>query len=61
MLTNRINSFINLPDTKVDLLIKLLNQSKGKLSNKKRENHFEELTKEEVFIIENNYKEIFIS
>ncbi len=61
MLTNRINSFINLPDTKVDLLIKLLNQSKGKLSKKKRENHFEELTEEEVFIIEENYKEIFIS
>ncbi|WP_075603166.1 Fic family protein [Saccharicrinis aurantiacus] len=61
MLTNRINSFINLPDTKVDLLIKLLNQSEGKLSKKKRENHFEELTEEEVFIIEENYEEIFIS
>ena len=61
MLTNRINSFINLPDTKLDLLIKLLNQSKGKLSKKKRENHFEELTEEEVFIIEENYKEIFRS
>ncbi len=60
-LTNRINSFYNLPNSKVDLLIKLLNQSNGRLSKKKKENHFEELTDEDVAIIEEYYQEIFIS
>ncbi len=59
LLTNRINSFINLPDTRVDLLIKLLNQSKGKLSKKKRDAHFEELTEKEISIVEEYYEEIF--
>lgn len=55
-----INDHISLPDTKVDLLIKVLDQNGGKLSNKKREKHFEELTGEEVRIIENAFYDIFL-
>lgn len=59
-LTNAINSFINLSDTRVDLLIKYLNQNKGKLSKRKRQNDFDELTEEEISMIEEYYGEIFI-
>lgn len=59
-LTNKINSYINLPDTKVDLLIKLLNQSQGKLSKKKRLDYFDELSEDEIAIIEEYYKETYM-
>jgi len=58
-LTNAINIFINLPDTRVDLLIKLLNQNKGKLSKRKRQKDFDELSEEDISIIEEYYTEIF--
>jgi Fic family protein len=58
-LTNAINSFITLPDTRVDLLIKLLNQNKGKLSKRKRQKDFDELSEEEISMIEEYYAEIF--
>lgn len=58
-LTNAINSFLNLPDTRVDLLIKYLNQNNGKLSKRKRQKDFEELTEEEISTIEEHYSEIF--
>jgi Fic family protein len=58
-LTNAINSFITLPNTRVDLLIKLLNQNKGKLSNRKRQKDFEELSEKEISVIEEYYAEIF--
>jgi hypothetical protein len=58
-LTNAINSIINLPDTSVDLLIKLLDQNKGKLSKRKRQQNFDELSEEEISMIEENYTDIF--
>ncbi len=58
-LTNAINSFVNLPDTRVDLLIKVLNQNNGKLSKRKRQKDFEELSEEEMSMIEEYYEEIF--
>lgn len=58
-LTNAINSIVILPDSRVDLLIKLLDQNKGKLSKRKRQNDFEELSLEEISIIEEYYAEIF--
>lgn len=58
-LTNAINSFLNLPDTRVDLLIKYLNQNKGKLSKRKRQKNFDELSEEEISMIEEYYTEIF--
>ena len=58
-LTNAINSFITLPDTRVDLLIKFLNQNDGKLSKRKRQNDFDELSEEEISIIEEYYANIY--
>lgn len=60
-LTNLINSSINLPNSNVDLLIKLLNQNNGKLSKQKWESNFSELSDNEILIIENYYREIFIN
>lgn len=48
-----------LPDNKVDLLIKILIQNNGKLSKKKREKEFDELTDWEIASIEESYKKIF--
>jgi len=59
-LTNAINSFTNLPDTRVDFLIKYLNQNKGKLSKRKRQKDFDELSEEEISMIEEYYGEIFM-
>ena len=58
-LTSAINSITNLPDTKVDLLIKVLDQNNGKLSKRKREQTFNELSEEEISMIEENYTDIF--
>lgn len=58
-LTNAINSFLNLQDTRVDLLIKYLNQNNGKLSKRKRQKDFNELTEEEISSIEDYYAEIY--
>ena len=59
LLTNVINSLVTLPDTKVDLMIKYLYQNNGKLSKRKKQNDFDELTEKEITIIEENYNEIF--
>ncbi len=59
-LTNAINSFLTLPDTRVDLLIKLLNQNNGRLSKRKRQNDFDELTDEDISLIEEYYADIFM-
>lgn len=55
-MTQIINMLVTLPDTKVDLLIKFLNQNNGKLSKKKRQKEFDELTDEEIESIEESYK-----
>jgi len=48
-----------LPDNKVDLLIKILIQNNGKLSKRKREKEFDELTDREIVQIEEYFTEIF--
>ena len=58
-MTQLINSYVTLPDTTVDLLIKFLNQNNGKLSKKKRQKEFVELTDEEIARIEEGFLEIF--
>lgn len=59
LMTNFINSVVALPDTKVDLLIKFLNQNKGKLSKNKRTKEFNELNDEEIAAIEAFYGSTF--
>lgn len=60
-LTNAINSILNLPNTRVDLLIKYLSQNKGKLSKRKARKDFDELSEEEISTIEGFYADIFVS
>lgn len=54
-----INSTVTLPNTRVDLLIKLLHQNGGKLSKNKRLKEFEELDDKEIDSIQNTYQSIF--
>jgi len=58
-MTQHINTYLSLPDTKVDLLIKFLNQNNGKLSKNKRQKEFVDITDEEVLSIEENFQSIF--
>lgn len=59
-MTHFINQEMALPNTKVDLLIKLLNQNDGKLSKTKRESHFDgDFTDEEILEIEKFYKKVW--
>lgn len=58
-MTQYINAYLSLADTKVDLLIKFLHQNNGKLSKNKRQKEFEEFTDEEISSIEDNFKGIF--
>jgi len=60
-MTNHINTTVTLPDTKVDLLVKMLNQNDGKLNKNKKNKEFEELTIKEIKEIEEQYSNIFKS
>jgi len=56
---NFIINFIDMPDRIVDLLIRLLNQNNGKLSQPARENEFKALKIEEIELIESKYAELY--
>jgi Fic family protein len=58
-ITKYINNYLSLPDTKVDLLIKLLNQNNGRLSKNKRQQEFDDITDKEVSSVEENFQSIF--
>ena len=58
-MTDYINSYFSLPDTKVDLLIKFLDQNNGKLSKNKREREFEGFSDEEVSGIEEEFRAVY--
>ena len=50
---------IGLADNQIDLLIKLMMQHDGKLSNRKKEKHFPNLNEAEVDILEQKFENIF--
>ncbi|GJM06380.1 MAG: cell division protein Fic [marine bacterium B5-7] len=54
-----ITQYIDMPDRLVDLLIRFLRQSQGKLSKRARRKEFYALTDDEVGRIEGQYAEIF--
>jgi Fic family protein len=58
-MTQFINTYVSMPDNKVDLLIKLLSQNNGSLSRKKRNKEFEELSDEELKMIEKHFQTVF--
>lgn len=55
-----IQEIVDMPDRYIDLLIKLLHQNKGKLSERKRK-HFGQLTEHELSQIEAVFREVFPS
>jgi hypothetical protein len=56
-----INKIVSLPDQKVDLMIKMLQQNKGKLSKAKREKFFDELSELDLKEIESIFNRCFLS
>ena len=56
---NYLDNNFEMPDKMVALLVKYLSQNNGVLSNKKRENDFANLSKDEVNTIEMVYRSIF--
>lgn len=59
LLNNFIKNYIDMPDKRVALLIRFLNQNDGRFSNRARGKEFSALTHKEVQAIENKYAEIF--
>lgn len=58
-LTDRITDFVTMENTRVDLLVKMMNQNKGKLSKRKYENFFSELDEEKIETIQSMYRDVF--
>jgi len=59
LLNDFIKNYIDMPDRLVDLLIRIINQNRGKLSKRKRNQEFSQLTEAEVGAIEHKYNDIF--
>ena len=59
LLDDFVKNYIDMPDKLIDLLIRFLHQSGGRLSNRARSKEFSALTEKEVQTIENKYDEIF--
>lgn len=54
-----LDNFIEMPDRTVDLLIRFLEQGKGKLPDRAKTKEFQALNEQEINAIEEKYKEIF--
>jgi hypothetical protein len=54
-----INNYIDMPNLKIDRLIRFLSQNQGRLSNRARSKEFEALKDEEIHVIESKYSDIF--
>jgi hypothetical protein len=54
-----VGQYLEMPDHRVDLLIRFLDQNEGKLSKRAREKEFEGLTEGEVRVLEEKYTEVF--
>ncbi len=59
LLNDFIKNYIDMPDKLVDLLIRFLNQNRGKLSKRAQDKEFNQITEEEVEVIERKYDTIF--
>jgi len=56
---NAVSSVVDMPNRKLNLMMSLLYQNRGRLSAIKRKSKFPELTKEEVQAIESEFQEAF--
>jgi Fic family protein len=55
-----LDNQVEMPDKTVALLIRFLEQGKGKLSERAKENEFRVLTLTEIEMVENKFKEVFL-
>jgi hypothetical protein len=60
-LTDRINDFLTMENTRVDLLIKMIHKNEGKLSKRKYERFFSDITEERIESILRMYDDVFFS
>ena len=54
-----LDNYFEMPDTTVALLVRFLEQGKGRLSQRAKENEFAALSAQEIATIEHTYQEIF--
>ena len=59
LLNDFIKNYIDMPDKRIDLLIRFLRQNDGRLSKRARHKEFSALTDKEARAIENKYDEVF--
>ena len=59
LLNDFIKNYIDMPDQRLDLLIRFLRQNSGRLSKRARHKEFAALTDKEARAIENKYDEVF--
>jgi hypothetical protein len=55
-----LDDYYEMPDKMVALLVRFLEQGKGRLSERARLKEFQELTQEEITAIESMYQDIFL-
>jgi Fic family protein len=55
-----LTNFVEMPDRLVNLMIRFLNQNKGKFSKRTKSKEFSVLTDKEILVIEKKYAEIWI-
>lgn len=55
-----LDDHFQMPDKMVDLLIRFLEQNNGALSKRAREKEFSQFTNDEVFAVEEKFKEIML-
>lgn len=60
-LKNYLDDHFEMPDKTVDLLVRFLEQGKGKLSQRAKEDEFQVLSPEEITVIEKKYSEVFLN
>ena len=59
LMKNFLDNYFEMPDNTVALVVRFLEQGKGKLSERAKAKEFEALTEAEIATIENKYQEIF--
>jgi hypothetical protein len=61
LMKDYLDNYFEMPDKTVALIVRLLEQGKGKLSERAKNKEFNSLTSEEVTRIEERYQEVFVS
>lgn len=60
LMKDYLDNYFEMPDKTVALIVRFLEQGKGKLSERSKAKEFKELKNEEIIEIENKFKEVFL-